>query len=230
MLGTPTERFAAIKRMRKWEQGLGGQKVESESKKSLLHAVQLANSLRYLGTTGVLRPFCKKHASMILTSSTHVAQKDHVCKTASHLTPLMWPLLSSVAADLTSGYRSVGLVLSDYSRVTSLKEVRFDTDLHANILHVDVFLLFILQPLPPEDVFTAAAAALIHGGMLHSDWGVGPPPPGKVHNGGHFGLKSYYAPWILADLSLWSHTGITMVRCICIPWCAIPLCADHCVP
>lgn len=65
-----------------------------------------------------------------------------------------------------------------------------------------------LQPLPPADILAAGAAALAAGGKLRAANGVGLGVDGAL--GPHsLGLQSYYAPWILADLALWSHTGIS---------------------
>lgn len=67
------------------------------------------------------------------------------------------------------------------------------------------------QPLPPADILAAGAAAFAAGGKLRAGNGVGLGVEGAL--GPHsLGLQSYYAPWILADLAHWSHTGISRVR------------------
>ena len=69
-----------------------------------------------------------------------------------------------------------------------------------------------VQPLAAADIFVAAAAALTRFGRLRPDFGVGlHQDHGYNASNGAFGLRSYYAPWILADFSLWAETGISKV-------------------
>lgn len=71
-----------------------------------------------------------------------------------------------------------------------------------------------MQPLPPADILAAGAALFAAGGQLRErDAGIGiGPGVGGALGANSLGLQSYYAPWILADLAHWSHTGISQVQ------------------
>lgn len=72
-----------------------------------------------------------------------------------------------------------------------------------------------LQPLPPADILVAAAAAFRKGGRLRPHYGVGLYADGTgplyADGTGPMGLRSSFAPWILADMAQWARTGITQV-------------------
>jgi hypothetical protein len=72
-----------------------------------------------------------------------------------------------------------------------------------------------LQPLPPKAILKAAAALFAAGGRLrgvNAANGIGTDAGGALGPAA-LGLQSYYAPWILADLAHWSHSGISQVLC-----------------
>jgi hypothetical protein len=70
-----------------------------------------------------------------------------------------------------------------------------------------------LQPLPPKAILEAAAALFAAGGRLqglNAATGIGTDASSALGPAA-LGLRSYYAPWILADLAHWSHSGISQV-------------------
>ena len=159
VLGDWRQRAAAVRRMRRWEHGLGAHQVHERATLTLT-----------------------------LSSSLGICPLVHV---------LPWPGDQVVhSRDSSAGLGSVWRVPMECAEWDA-RGVRPCW----------------LQPLPPKAILEAAAALFAAGGRLqglNAATGIGTDAGGALGPAA-LGLRSYYAPWILADLAHWSHSGISQV-------------------